>query len=726
MSQSVLETVSFDVQGMTCASCAARIERVLSKQIGVHEATVNFAGHEARAVLEPNTDVVSLQSAIEKIGYVLHPLAPNEERESIVQRYSQEALSQRRVFLLSALFSIPLMVLAMVVSESMVTRIAQLILATPVVFIFGWQFHQAFAKQLATLHATMDTLISVGTLTAWGYSTWALFTDQAIFFETSAMIVTLILLGRYFEARAKGRASQAISRLVELGAKEARVLRDGQEVMVQATELQPGERVVVFPGEKIPTDGKIVAGESSIDESMLTGESVPVDHEVGDHVFGATVNQQGRLEIEVTGIGANTALGKIIRLVEDAQASKAPVQKLVDRISGVFVPVVILISLGVFIGWWLATGDMATAVRNGVAVLIIACPCALGLATPTAIMVGSGRGAELGILFKNAEVFEQARAISTVVFDKTGTLTHGAMTLTDVETDGEESRFLYLVGTVEAGSGHPIGKGVALGAELRNIELGTPERLENVTGKGVVGIVEGLEVVVGKRQMMLDQGYDIPDHLSAVMKEWEQEGKTSFLGGWDGKVRGVLAVADTMRSSAKVAAAELRSMSSDIVMLTGDNRQTADAIAERVGIVNVIAEVLPGEKADHVNRLRDQGQAVAFVGDGINDAPALSTADLGIAVGTGTDVAIEAGDIVLMSGEPSLVATALQLARATFKTIRQNLFWAFFYNIAAIPLAGAGLLNPMIAAGAMAFSSVSVVTNSLRLRKFQIPSTIPS
>ncbi|WP_447968460.1 heavy metal translocating P-type ATPase [Nitrospira sp. M1] len=718
MSQQVLETVSFDVKGMTCASCASRIQRVLAKQDGVHEATVNFAGHEARAVLAPGVDVTGLQAAIEKIGYDIKLVNANEERESIVERYSQEALTQRRNLLLAAMFTLPLMVVAMAMDESMATRLAQWLLATPVVFIFGWQFHQLTFKRLATLDATMDTLISVGTLTAWGYSVWALLTDHEIFFETSAMIVTLILLGRYFEARAKGRASQAIARLLELGAKEARVIRDGQEVMIPAPELRHGEHVVVFPGEKIPTDGNIVSGQSSIDESMLTGESMPVDRQVGDHVFGATINQQGRLEIEVTQIGSQTALAKIIQLVEDAQASKAPVEKMVDQISGVFVPVVILIALAVLAGWWFGTGDVATAIRNGVAVLIIACPCALGLATPTAIMVGSGRGAELGILFKNAEVFEQARAIDTVVFDKTGTLTHGAMTLTDVKTDSEEARFLYLVGTIEAASGHSIGKGVALGVEERNIELGTPETLDSVTGKGVVGRVDGTEVIVGKRELMVERDLDIPSHFMTILQEWEEEGKTAFLAGWDGSVRGILAVADTVRPTAAQTVSDLHGMGSDTVMLTGDNRQTAEAIATQAGMTKVIAEVLPNEKADHVNRLRTEGKTVAFVGDGINDAPALSTADLGIAVGTGTDVAIEAGDIVLMSGEPSLVVTALQLARATFKTIRQNLFWAFFYNVAAIPLAAAGFLNPMMAAGAMAFSSVSVVMNSLRLRKF--------
>ncbi|MCA9471689.1 MAG: heavy metal translocating P-type ATPase [Nitrospirales bacterium] len=720
MTQPELKTISFDVEGMTCASCAARVERVLSKQQGVHEATVNYAGQEARAVLDPDVNVESIQQAIKKIGYSLHPVVANTKRDTVVQRYSREALHQRRLLFFSAILTVPLMVLAMGLPETSATRIAQCLLATPVVFLFGWQFHRTFLKQLLVFQASMDTLISVGTLTAWGYSVWALFAGHPIFFETSAMIITLILLGRYFEARAKGQASQAIARLIELGAKDARVLREGKEVLVPVSELRRGEVVIVFPGEKIPADGKILSGESAIDESMLTGESMPVDRQAGEQVFGATINQQGRLEIQVTQVGEGTALAKIIRLVEDAQASKAPVQKLVDYVSGIFVPVVILIAVVVSIGWWLGTDDVTTAIRNGVAVLIIACPCALGLATPTAIMVGSGRGAELGVLFKNADVFERARAIDTVVFDKTGTLTMGAMTLTNVETDSDESRFLYLVGTVEAASGHPIGQGVALGVEQRGIELGVPRTLESLTGEGIVGVVDDLEVIVGKLKLLQARGLEMTERLAAAMTKWEGEGKTTFLAGWEGKVRGVLAVADTLRPRAAETVGALRDFGVEPMMLTGDNHQTAEAIARQVGIREVMAGVLPDGKADRVTQLRERGKSVAFVGDGINDAPALTAADLGVAVGTGTDVAIEAGDIVLMSGDPSLVMTALQLARATFATIRQNLFWAFLYNVAAIPLAAAGWLNPMVAAGAMAFSSVSVVTNSLRLRKFPL------
>ncbi len=713
------EQITFDVEGMTCASCALRIERILDKQEGVSDAIVNFAGQEARATVAPGTDVAELQAAIEKIGYGIRPIVAGEERETPVERYAKEVAYQRRNVLLSAIFTIPLMVLSMVGGHDDFARnVWQWILATPVVFVFGSQFHRIALKRLRSFDATMDTLISIGSLAAYGYSVWAVFGHEPVYFETAGMIVTLILLGRYFEARAKGRASQAIVKLLELGAKEARVIRNGETVMVDPIDLRPGEILVVLPGEKIPTDGVISAGHTTVDESMLTGESVPVDRQIGDEVFGATVNQQGRIEVEVTKVGPNTALAQIVRLVEDAQASKAPVQKLVDRISGVFVPVVIIIALGVFVAWLAASGEMSTAVRNGVAVLIIACPCALGLATPTAIMVGSGRGAELGILFKGAEVFERSRTIDTVVFDKTGTLTRGAMTLTDVVTDEDEGRFLYLVGSVEAASEHPIGRGVALGVEERDIDLGTPEHVEAVSGRGVAGRIENVDVIVGKAKLMADNGLHIPDHYLEALERFEGEGKTAFLAGWDGAVRGVLAVADTVRTTSAATVQELHELGAETVMLTGDNRRTADVIAAEVGIGRVLAEVLPGDKADEVTRLQGEQKVVAFVGDGINDAPALTQADLGMAVGTGTDVAIEAGDIVLMSGDPRLASQALTLARGTFRTIRQNLFWAFFYNTAAIPLAAAGLLNPMIAAAAMAFSSVSVVSNSLRLRRF--------
>ena len=712
------ETVTFDVDGMTCASCALRIERVLGKQEGVDGAVVNFAGREARADIGSGVDIATLETAIAKIGYEITPVTEGEDRRSLEAIYSEEVRDQRRIVVGAAVLTIPVFLLAMLGSETMLNHAAQAVLTTAVVFGFGWQFHKATWKQVTSLSPAMDTLVSVGTITAWAYSLWAMFNDAAVFFDTAAMITTLILLGRYFEARAKGQASNAITKLLELGAKQARVSRDGTETMVGIDELRIGDTVVAFPGEKIPTDGVITSGRSSLDESMLTGESAPVDKTVGDDVFGATINQQGRLEIEVTKLGGDTALAQIVRLVEDAQATKAPVQRLADRVSAVFVPVVIAIAVVVFVAWLAIDGNTALALRNAVAVLIIACPCAMGLATPTAIMVGSGRGAELGVLFKNAEVFERAKAVDVVVFDKTGTLTRGAMTLTDVVTDEVEDRFLFLAGSVEAASEHPIGKAVALGAEERNVELARPTEFSALTGRGVVGTVDGVEVTVGKAKLMADRGQFVADRYLEAMEQNEIAGHTAFLVAWDGEVRGTLGVADSVRASAAGAVAELRTLDIEVVMLTGDNRRTAETIAAQIGIDRVIAEVMPGDKADEVRRLQAEGHSVGFVGDGINDAPALTQADLGMAVGSGTDVAIEAGDVVLMSGDPQLAVTAIRLARATFRTIKQNLFWAFGYNTAAIPLAALGFLNPMIAAAAMAFSSVSVVTNSLRLKRW--------
>ena len=711
------DTIIFDVEGMTCASCALRIERVLGKQDGVERAIVNFAGQEARAEVADDTDLDQLQAAIARLGYNIRPLEEGE-RVSVVKRYAEETRSQRRNAIGAAALSMPLMLLSMLAPETTRWLVAQLLLATPVVFIFGAQFHSAAAKRLRSGEASMDTLISMGALAAYLYSVWALFAGEQLFFETAGMIVTLILLGRFFEARAKGRASQAVSALLELAAKEARLLRNGETVIVDPLDLAPGDRVVVLPGEKVPVDGTIVEGQSTIDESMLTGESQAVSRIAGDRVFGATVNQQGRLVIEVTHVGLNTALAQIAKLVEEAQATKAPIQRLADRISRIFVPVVITIAVLVFAGWLVIGGDLPQALRNGVAALIIACPCALGLATPTAIMVGSGRGAELGVLFKSAAVFERARQLDTVVFDKTGTLTRGAMTLTDVVTSEDVGRFLRYIGSVEAASSHPIGKAVALGAEERDVELSQASDTKAIAGQGVAGVVDGVRIVVGKPKLMADLGLLANDSQLGHIARFETDGKTAFLAGWDGEVRGVLAVADTVRDSSAATIAALRNEGVDSVMLTGDNQRTAEFIAVEVGIDRVLADVRPAEKASEIERLQKEGHVVGFVGDGLNDAPALATADLGIAIGTGTDVAVESADIVLMSGDPALVSTAMKVAAATYRTIRQNLFWAFGYNIAAIPLAAAGLLNPMIAAGAMALSSVSVVTNSLRLRHF--------
>ena len=710
--------IRFDVEGMTCASCAMRIERVLGKQDGVESAMVNFAGQEARATVSADVDIEALSAAVAKMGYQISEIDPQDDRRSITERYSAEAKVQLRNVIGSAALSVPLMVLAMLGPDTTWNRVLQFLLASIVVFVFGSQFHKATWKQVTSLSPAMDTLISVGTLSAWLYSSVAMFTGDHLFFETSGMIITLILVGRYFEARAKGQASNAIAKLAELGAKQARVVRGSEEILVEPIDLVPGDTIVVLPGEKIPADGVVKSGHSGVDESMLTGESVAVSRGPGADVFAATVNQQGRLEIEVKEVGPNTALSQIMKLVADAQATKAPVQRLADRISGVFVPVVIVIALAVAVIWLLISGDAATAVRNGVAVLIIACPCALGLATPTAIMVGSGRGAEMGVLFKNAEVFERAKGVDTVVFDKTGTLTRGAMTLVDVVTEGDRARFLRMAGTLESGSEHPIGKAVVLGAEEEDIELGVVENFESIQGKGARGVVDRTIVIVGKPLLFSESGFAGVERWAERFDDTSSKGNTTFLVGWDNKVQGILSVADTVRPTSAQAIRDLTNLGISTVMLTGDSRHTANAIAATIGIDEVLAEVLPGEKSAAVSGMQANGQVVAFIGDGINDAPALVIADLGMAVGSGTDVAMEAGDIVLMSGDPVTSVTAIRLARKTLATIRQNLFWAFAYNAAAIPLAALGFLNPMVAAAAMAFSSVSVVSNSVRLRKF--------
>jgi len=727
------DTIRFDVEGMTCASCAVRIERVLAKQDGVDSAVVNFAGQEARASVGSIADIETLRAAVAKIGYDITEIGPDDDRRPITERYNDEAKRQLRNVIGAGVLTAPVMWLAMVGPAEPWNPWVQFILTTVVVAVFGWQFHAAAWKQVTSLSPAMDTLISVGTLAAWGYSTFVLFSKGGeaivhadhletggahVFFETAGMIITLILVGRFFEARAKGQASQAISKLASLGAKQARLSRDGEEVLVDPLELAPGNIVIVLPGEKIPADGVVTAGISGIDESMLTGESAPVDKAAGSTVYAATVNQHGRLELEVTAVGPNTALAHIARLVEDAQATKAPIQKLADRVSGVFVPTVIGIAAVVGIAWLVATGDVARSIENAVAVLIIACPCALGLATPTAIMVGSGRGAELGVLFKNAEVFERAHDTSIVAFDKTGTLTRGAMTIVELDIDGDVNQFLLHAGSLEAGSEHPIGKAIALGAEERDISLVPVADFQAVQGKGAIGVVGGVAVTAGTPKLLAEQGLEMAgwtDRFASM----ESKGNTTIVVAWDGAVRGLISVADSVRESSKLAVDQLHMQGIRTAMFTGDAQPVAKAIGDAVGIDTIRSGLLPGEKSQAVIELQDEGLVVAFVGDGINDSPALATADLGMAIGSGSDIAIESGDIVLMSGDPSLSVTGILLARATFSTIRQNLWWAFGYNTAAIPLAALGFLNPMVAAGAMAFSSVSVVMNSLRLRRFK-------
>jgi heavy metal translocating P-type ATPase len=714
------ESIVLDVEGMTCASCALRIERVLSRQDGVAAAVVSFAGQEARVEARPGTDVTALVAAVARLGYKATRALPEEQGASVAARYGAEARYQARNLAGAAALALPVFLISML--GDMHSRVLQAVvwgLATPVEFVFGWQFHRNAAKRLRSFGAGMDTLVSLGTLAAYGYSVWAFFHHEHLYFETAAVIIAFILLGRFFEARAKGRASAAVARLLELGAKEARLRREDAEVSVPVTAVRPGDFMVVRPGERIPTDGLVVEGHSTVDESMLTGESVPVERHPGDPVYGATVNQHGHLVVEATRVGSATALAQIVRLVEEAQATKAPIQHLADRIAGVFVPVVLGIAAVTFALWLGIGGEAGGAVQAAVAVLVIACPCALGLATPTAIMVGSGRGAELGVLFKGADVFERSHRVDTVVFDKTGTLTRGAMSLHSLETQEDRRRALFLVGSLEAASEHPVGRAIALGAEEEGIELGPVTEFHAVPGFGVRGIVDGVEVLAGRPALLQQAGIEIPAATAAALAAMEDAGHTAFLAGWDGRARAALAVADGLRPSAAPTVAALTAAGVEVAMLTGDNHRTAAAVAGSLGITRVAAEVLPGDKAAEVARLQAEGRTVAFVGDGINDAPALTRADLGMAVGTGTDAAIEAGDVVLMSGDPALARTALSLAAATFRTIRQNLFWAFAYNTAAIPLAAAGLLDPMIAAAAMALSSVSVVGNSLRLRRYR-------
>jgi copper-transporting P-type ATPase V len=735
------QAIEIPVEGMTCGSCAARVQRTLERQPGVASADVNFATGWARVTLAEAVDLDLLRDAVEKAGYHVGDggttadgsgpgTAPSEAAER-ARRMEDDEAEHRRMWgrrvawaLPAALYMVATMVYELYDDMAMdITwlRWSLLVVATPVQFWVGWPFLVGAVNRARHRSANMDTLIAMGTMAAYLFSVRELLVGgHDLYFEAAVVIITFISLGRYLEARAKGRAGRAIRALLELGAKEARVLRDGVETMVPVESVVAGDVVRVRPGEKVPVDGLVVDGASAVDESMLTGESMPVDKAPGATVAGATVNTYGVLTVEATAVGSETALAQIVRMVEAAQSGKSSAQRLADRISAVFVPAVIVIATATFGFWGVVRGDVPLGVTASVAVLIIACPCALGLATPMAIMVGTGRGAQLGILIKSVEVLEQTRRVTTVVFDKTGTLTRGEMTLTDVVPgDGLDAELLVRrAGAVEADSEHPIGQAIATGARGRLGSLPATSGLESMAGHGIRATVDGVEVVVGRRSLLAGAGMEVPGELEEAAGSIELQGRTVVFAGWDGQVRGVLAVADTLKDGAASTIARLHDLGLEVAMITGDNSRTAQAIADSVGIDRVLAEVLPEDKKAEVERLQVDGHVVAMVGDGVNDAPALVQADLGMAIGTGTDVAIESSDITLLRGDLEGVVTAISLSRRTYRTIIQNLFWAFGYNTAAIPLAAAGLLNPMIAGAAMAFSSVSVVANSLRLRRF--------
>ena len=752
------QRIELAISGMTCASCANRIERKLNQLDGV-EATVNYATEKAQVTVPEGYDPALLVAQVEKTGYAASlpepPARPDAADAGEVDgggsgTADPELAALRQRLIVSAVLTIPVIAMAMIPAlQFTYWQWASLTLAAPVIVWGAWPFHRAAWTNLRHGAATMDTLISMGTLAALFWSLYALFFGHAgmpgmthpfeltiapsdgagnIYLEVGAGVTLFILLGRYAEKRSKRQAGAALRALLELGAKEVVVLRDGVVTSIPVEQLAVGDEFVVRPGEKIATDGVVVIGTSAVDASMLTGEAVPVEVGPGDSVAGATVNANGRLVVRATRIGTDTQLAQMARLVEDAQSGKAQVQRLADRVSGIFVPIVILIALATLVGWLVAGAGAAAAFTAAVAVLVIACPCALGLATPTALLVGTGRGAQLGILIKGPEVLESTRGIDTVVLDKTGTVTTGTMTLIDVipETGVERAELLRLAGALEHASEHPIARAIARGALDEVGSLPTPEDFANLEGVGVQGVVDGHAVVVGRESLLADWSQHLSPELASAKADAERAGRTVVAAGWDGQARGLLVVADTVKPTSAQAVAQFKDLGLSPVLLTGDNAAVARQIADEVGIDEVIAGVLPAQKADVVARLQREGRTVAMGGDGVNDAPALAQADLGLAMGTGTDVAIEASDITLVRGDLLGAVDAIRLSRRTLRTIRTNLFWAFAYNVAAIPLAAAGMLNPMLAGAAMALSSVFVVGNSLRLRGFTGVSAAPA
>lgn len=717
-----MKKINLKISGMTCTSCALSNEKELTKAKGIISASVNFASKNAQIEYDPKiTDENQIEKIIKNNGYNIEKSnGHHHETESITKNWKS--------FVWSAILSLPLLVemfykfrLDKNILNIDLIMWTHLILATVVVFVFGWRFHKVMLFKLKKLEANMDTLVSIGTLVAYFYSLWAIFLGREGYLESAVAIITLIILGKYFESLSMGQAGEAMKKLMEFGVKYARIVStENKEEMIEISKVKIGDVLLVKPSEKIPLDGEIVSGVSSVDESMLTGESLPIEKKIGEKVFGATINQDGVIKIKVTEIGDGTVLAQIIKTVEEAQMSKAPIQKLVDRISSYFVPFVILLSIVTFFGWYLFSNNLSLSIINAVAVLVIACPCALGLATPTAIMVGTGRGAKKGILFKNSESFERAKKISTIVFDKTGTLTEGKPEVKKIiinpEENFSEEKILKIAASLAKNSEHPISGAINNYVKGKNIILAQLEEIKEEKGKGLLAKCQEHKttLLLGNKKLLQDHGVNLIWVENILAEKNQIDGSYLFVAH-SGKVIGAIVVADRARVEAKKIIEKIKKMKIAVAMITGDNKRTAEIIGKELGIEKIIAEVLPSEKASEIKKLQEKGEVVIFVGDGINDAPSLVQADLGIAMGSGTDIAKEAGQIILVHNNLEKVVEAIDISKITFRTIKQNLFWAFFYNVVAIPLAALGFLNPIIAAGAMSLSSISVVLNSLRI-----------
>ena len=725
----VYEKSDLDITGMTCAACSNRIEKVLNKTDGVKSATVNLTTENA--MIEYNPGVIDERDIIDRIGNLGYGAEPKQSSEDKISRKDSELKKMKWKVIIASLLSLPLLVtmldhlFGMSLPAIFMNPWFQLAFATPVQFILGWQFYVGAYKNLKNFTANMDVLVVMGTTAAFGFSLYQTYLWMTgavehphLYFEASAIIITLILFGKYLETRAKSETTGAISKLLDMQAKEARVVRDGTEFMIPVEDVRVNDVLIVKPGEKFPLDGELVHGRTSVDESMLTGESIPVEKETGDSVIGATMNQNGTVNLKVTKTGKDTALAGIIKVVEEAQGNKAPIQRMADIISGYFVPIVIVIALVTFTVWYFfaSPGNLEPALVAAISVLVIACPCALGLATPTSIMVGTGKGAENGILYKGGEHLEKTHQIDVVVLDKTGTITNGTPEVTDFSGDDAA---LQLLASAENGSEHPLASAITSYAKEKNIELSDAAEFAAIPGHGIRALIDGREVLVGTRKLMTEENINITS-IEEDMQQFEYDGKTAMIVAVDGELRGTVAVLDTVKSTAKQAVEEMHKEGIEVIMLTGDNTRTAEAIGREVGIDAVIAEVLPEQKAEEIRKIQGSGKVVAMVGDGVNDAPALALADVGIAMGTGTEVAIEAADLTILGEDLTLIPRAINLSHKTIKNIKQNLFWAFAYNTLGIPIAALGFLAPWVAGAAMAFSSVSVVANALRLKRVKI------